>query len=328
MITDYYCRGVMAKVLTNTPMSNALNGLTVNIQSQLPSGSSERLDFLGMIQPVREWIGPREAITPVEYDYTIRNRKWEDTINLPLEWINNDKTGNVNSSIAALGGRLMQWKAKLICDMLNNSTNTTSVYGACFDNLSFFNSAHVFGNGGVTYTNNNAFLTGAGPAKMTAYEAAKSIIQALQQLMSQVDDRGEPVNEDTTAINILVPISTTSQMASVFFQAINLPKLDTGSGSVDNPVLGWKSVIPNMNLIATPRLTLNVSGSTASMILLKGDSNACPLIYQENLGERKITMKGAGSDYEHDQDSWQYGVRLVGNVGYGRPWEAVQMTYT
>lgn len=320
-ITDYYCRGVIAKVLTTTPMSNGLNALAVNINSMLPAGSSERLDFLGTIGPMREWQGTRDPQQPAEYNYTIKNRKFELTAFLPLDWIKNDKTGNVNQVFGQLGGRMAQWKAKLIADLINNGTAGGSY--TAFDGLAFFNSSHVYGtSNSVTVNNIVSFTTGAGPANITAYEAAKSLVKAIQQIMTFLDDRGEPVNEDITALTVVVPAVANSQMAGVFYQAVNLPKLDTGSGSVDNPVFGVKQQIPTINLLVTPRVT----GTAA--YLVNTSPNAVPFVFQENIGERLMTAKGAGSDFEHDHDGWEYGIKTVGNAGYGRFTDALQIAYS
>lgn len=321
MITDYYCRGVIAKVITTTPMSNGINGLAININSMLPAGGNERLDFLGTIGPMREWQGARQSAQPIEYNYTIQNRKFETGAVLPLDWIKNDKTGNVNQTFGQLGGRMQQWKAKMIADLINNAT-AGGLYVA-YDKLAFFSASHVYGPAQSVAVNNIVpFTTGAGPALITAYEAAKSLVKAIQQILGFLDDRGEPINEDITALTVCVPLIANSQMAAVFYQAINLPKLDTGSGSVDNPVFGIRQQVPTISLITTPRLTGN------NVTIVNSTPNAVPFVFQENIGERLMTTKGAGSDYEHDHDAWEYGMKTVGAAGYGRFTDAVQIQYT
>jgi len=317
MITDYMCRGILAKVLTTTPLSNGLAALAVSVSSALPAGSSERLDFLGTVAPMREWQGSRQAVQPIEYNFSIKNRKFESSIMLPKDWIVNDKTGNVSQAMSQLSNRYAQWRPKLIADLLNNAT-VAGAYAA-FDGLSFYNAAHVYG----TSTVNNVipFSTGAGPTLITAYEAAKSLVKAIQQIITFLDDRGEPINEDITDLTVVVPALANSQMAAVFFQAINLPKLDTGSGSIDNPVFGIGKMF-NIHLLVTPRITgVNVH-------VLNTSANAAPVVFQENLAERLMTIKGAGSDFEHDHDAWEQGLKSVGNAGFGRFTDAVQIQYT
>lgn len=318
MISDYMCRGILQKIITTTPLSNGLAALAVNITSQLPAGSSERLDFLGTIAPMREWQGSRQAVQPIEYNFAIKNRKFESSVLLPKDWLVNDKTGNVTMAIAQLPQRYAQWRPKLIADLLNNGL-TGGAYAA-FDSLAFYSASHVYGQG-VGVNNIVPFATGAGPALITAYEAAKSLVKAIQQIITFLDDRGEPINEDITDLTVVVPVLANSQMASVFFQAINLPKLDTGSGSVDNPVFGIGKAF-NIHLLVTPRVTGN------NVHLINTSANAAAAVFQENVSERLPTIKGPGSDFEHDHDAWELGYKSVGNAGFGRFTDAVLLTYT
>jgi phage major head subunit gpT-like protein len=320
MITDYYCRGVLAKVLTTTPMSNQLGGLAVNVNSQLPAGSAERLDFLGTIGPMREWVGQRQAAQPIEYSYTLKNKKWENTVQLPLDWIKNDKTGNVQMAFSQLGQRLDQWKAKLIADLLNNATAGGAYVG--FDGLAFFSASHAYGVGAsVTVNNIVSYATSGGPTLITPYEAAKGLAKAWQAMLSFLDDRGEPINEDITDLTVCVPLVTGSQMGASFQQACFQDKLDTGSGTLDNPVSGLKRAV-NINLVLTTRLTGN------NVAVINSSPNAAAFVFQENMGERLITALGAGSDFEHKNDAWEYGLKSVGNAGYGRFTDAAQIQFT
>lgn len=317
MITDYMCRGILAKILTTTPLSNGLAALAVNVNSALPSGSSERLDFLGTVAPMREWVGVRQSVEPIEYNFTIKNRKFESTILLPKDWIVNDKTGNVSMAQSQLANRYSQWRPKLIADLMNNAAAGGSYLS--FDGLSFYNSAHTFGQ--TTVNNVIPFATGGGPALITAYEAAKSLVKAIQQILTFLDDRGEPINEDITDLTVVVPAIANSQMAAVFFQAVKLPKIDTGSGSVDNPVFGIGMGF-NLHLLVTPRIVGN------SVHVINTSANAVPFVFQENKAELLMSIKGAGSDFEHDHDAWEQGLKSVGNAGFGRFTDAVQIQYS
>ena len=322
MITDYYCRGVLAKVLTSTPLSDTLASLAVNVNSQLPAGSAERLDFLGTIGAMREWVGQRQAAQPIEYSYSLKNKKWENTVQLPLDWIKNDKTGNVQMAFAQLGNRLGQWKTKLIADLVQNGAAGGAYVG--FDGLAFFSASHAYGvNQSVAVNNIVSYATSGGPTLITPYEAAKGIAKAWQAMLAFLDDRGEPINEDVTGLTIVVPLAVGSQMGASFQQAISQDKLDTGSGTLDNPVNGLRSALANgVKLILTPRLTGN------NVAVFNSSDNAVPFIFQENLGERLVTALGAGSDFEHKNDAWEYGMKAVGNAGYGRFTDAVQIQFT
>lgn len=66
-----------------------------------------------------------------------------------------------------------------------------------------------------------------------------------------------------------------------------------------------------VKLAANPRLSY-----TKQFVTLRTDAPASALIRQE---EESITMsaKAEGSEYEHDNDAHQYGIKALRNVGYG-----------
>ncbi len=316
MITDYGVKGLIGAGLRSrpTPMSDMVDALAKLVDSQVAAGQTERLDFLGSVPAMREWVGTREAKNVLQQFHTATLKKFESTVDIPLDLLVNDKTGQVSEIAGGLPRRKRQWKTKLLVDLLNNGALTTQV---AFDGLSFFNDAHTWN--GQTYDNNltHAAATGTTP---TANEAADAICEAIQQLYSFKDDQGEPLNEDMTDLTIIVGTDNGNGV----LQGAKNQKLDTGTGTKDNPVLGWANATGlKLNIIITPRYT---TGSSFVMINSSGD--ACPMVFVENLSEMKLSSKAAGSDFEHDNDAWQYGIKAVGVGAYGRFTDAVLQTFT
>ena len=101
-ITDYGVKAALGRALESTPQSDKLANLAFKVQSQLPAGDGEKLDFLGMVPALREWVGARSAKKPLEHKYSVTLKKFESTVELPLDWINNDKTGLVQSQMSML----------------------------------------------------------------------------------------------------------------------------------------------------------------------------------------------------------------------------------
>lgn len=313
MITDYGVKGLLYKALAVTPESDKLSNLARYVPSELPAGAAEKLDFLGMVPALRKWIGPRIAKKPNEYHYTVTLDKFESTIDLPLDWVNNDKTRQVQQSASSLVQRYNpQWRAARIARLIN-AANTE----LCFDGLSFFNTAHVWGDSG---TINNALTfpaaTGTTP---TANEAANAIVAMFAALVAFKDDRGEPMNEDITAVTIVVPGGNAVLSAAVW-QAVSETNLDTGTGVRTNPVKGLPVKI---DIVQSVRITL-----TDRIVMVNASPNACPFAFLENTADFRLTSKAAGSDFEHDNDAWEYGIKAVGEAGFGRFTDAVQTEFT
>lgn len=315
MITDYGVKALIGAGLRNkaTPMSDLIDQLAPTVDSQVPAGQTERLDFLGAIPALRKWIGSRQAKRVLQQLQTAVLEKHEATVDIPLDLVRNDKSGQVGEIAGALPMSLRRWKTKLLFELLSAADGTT--LGTAFTGKSFFATDHSWN--GRTYDNDltHAAATGTAP---TANEAADAICEAIQKLYSFVDDQGEPINEDMSRLVIVV--GTT--IGNAIFQAVNQATIDTGAGTRDNPVVGWKRGLA-IDVLVSPRYT-----DADAFAMLNASPGACPMVFVENQGERMLTSKAAGSDYEHDQDAWQYGVKAVGVGAYGRITDAVLMTFT
>jgi hypothetical protein len=268
-ITDYGVKGLIYKGLVQTPMSSQLEKLAQTVESMLPAGSVERLDFLGNVPALREWVGPRSAKKVIQTLHSATLKKYEGTAEIALDLVRGDKT----SQVAKIGGQLVarasQWRAKQLATFVNNAAATTS--GVCFDGLSYFNDSHVWN--GQTYDNNisHAAATGTTP---TANEAADGISEAIQALWSFVDDQGEPINEDMT--DILVVVGPTN--AATHLQAVSNSELDTGTGTRDNPLNAYTKLGIKVTMMTSPRITL-----ADKCAVFNVSPNACPMVFVENL---------------------------------------------
>ena len=309
-ITDYGVKAALGRALETTPQSDKLANLAFKVQSQLPSGDGEKLDFLGMVPALREWVGPRSAKKPLEHKYSVTLKKFESTVQLPLDWINNDKTGLVQQQMSMLAVRYNpQWYGKRIAALLNAGASGTG-----FDGKAFFADDHSWGDSG---TIDNLLVYNAATADApTANEAATSIVEAVSALMGFKDDRGEPINETMSAMTIVAP---TGAIGAAVLQAVKEKNLDTGTGVRTNPVLGLGLMI---DVLVSPRITVQ------RMFCVNSTAGAVPFVFIENTGEFKRTMKGPGSDFEHDNDAWEVGIKAVGEAGYGRFTDATSTQFT
>ena len=309
-ITDYGVKAALGRALEQSPSSDKLANLAFKVQSQLPAGDGETLDFLGMVPALREWIGPRSAKKPLEHRYSIVLKKFESTVQLPLDWINNDKTGLVQQQMSMLSMRYNpQWYGKRIAALLNTGATATG-----FDGKAFFADDHTWGDSG-TVDNLLGYNAGTADAP-TANEAATAIVEAVGALMGFKDDRGEPINEAMTSLTIVAP---TGAIGAAVLQAVKEKNLDTGTGVRTNPVLGLGL---NIDVLVSARITVQ------RMFCVNSSPGAVPFVFIENTGEFKRTMKGPGSDFEHDNDAWEVGIKAVGGAGYGRFTDATSTQFT
>ena len=67
---------------------------------------SETYKWLGQAPAMREWIGGRMAKGFRENGLTIANKKFEATLEVPLDWMRRDKTGQIMVRILSTGQKL------------------------------------------------------------------------------------------------------------------------------------------------------------------------------------------------------------------------------
>lgn len=309
-ITDYGVKAALGRALVATPQSDKLANLAFKVKSNLPAGDGEKLDFLGMVPALREWVGKRSAHKLNEFKYTVVLKKFESSVQIPLDWINNDKTDQVNRSMGMLATRYNpQWYGKRVANLLNTGETATG-----FDGLAFFATTHAWGDSG-TISNKLTYPAATGVIP-TANEMASAIVQAVATLQGYLDDRGEPLNENITKITVAVP---PGDLAAAAIQACREKNLDTGTGVRTNPVLGLGLEI---ELVVSARITVQ------RMFVVNSSPDAVPFVFLENTGDFNRTMKGPGSDFEHDNDGWEVGIKAVGEAGYGRFTDAVSTQFT
>jgi hypothetical protein len=311
-LTDYGVRGILLSMLAETPMSDQLLQLAFQFESDLPAGKSEDLSFLGAIGVLKEWGEAGRNITqPKEYDFTLRNLKFSGGVRIPNDWAENDKTGQVRDKLGDLVKRRSQFWSKRLAALINVGETSTKT----IDGVAFFADAHA------KYSSFDNLLTYAAASGVapTPLEAANAIYAAYIAMLGYLDDQGEPANE---GLSKLVITCGTDIGASVM-QAVTQDILDTGAGTKDNPLKSMRAAGISLSAVVTPRIS-----TTAKMQVWNASPNAKPLLIQRNSKGSKLSMKGAGSEFEHDNDSWEYALKEVGETGFGRPWEANQTEFT
>jgi phage major head subunit gpT-like protein len=273
---------------------------------------TENYKWLGFTPALREWIGGRNAKGLRENGITIENKKFESTLEIAVDDLRRDKTGQIDIRIGELADRVNEHWAKLLSTLIINGESQ-----ACYDGQYFFDTDHSEGDSG-TQTNKLAAgdygeLNVATPTNPTAYELSLVILKMIQHLYGIKDDQGEPMNSNALKFLVMVPV----QFWGNAQQAVTSGLLNSGSGSIENPLRNTKVTI---DVVANPRLTW-----TNKLTLLRTDGRAKPFIRQEEEGI-KMTAIAEGSEEEFLNDRHLYGVKTIRNVGMGYWQHAVLAT--
>jgi phage major head subunit gpT-like protein len=276
---------------------------------------SETYKWLGMVPALREWIGGRNAKGLRDNGITIVNKKFEATLEIAVDDIRRDKTGQIDVRIGELADRVTQHWAKLLTTLI---TNTTAV---CYDGQYFFDTDHSEGDSGtiknLLTSSEVSELTVSTATAPTSAEMADIILGLIEYMYGFKDDQGEPYNEDAKKFLLMVP----TNMWGAAVKAVTSNLLNNGSSTFDNPLKGVsESEGLSINVAHNPRLT-----GTTVCYLFRTDGRAKPFILQ-NEEDMKVSALAEGSDHEFKEDKHLYGVKALRNVGCGYWQHAVKAT--
>jgi phage major head subunit gpT-like protein len=262
---------------------------------------SETYPWLGMAPAMREWIGGRQAKGFRENQITIANKKYESTMEVPVDWIRRDKTGQIMVRIAEQTERANAHWAKLLNQLILDGENTK-----CYDEQFFFDTDHSEGDSGTQ--DNDITYDVTTTTAPTAGEMETAILKAIQQIIGFKDDQGEPMNENAQKFLVMVPVPFMSAAAAALGASIIIDASTSRSNVIQllSSMAGF-----TVGLAVNPRLTW-----TTKLAIFRADGQLAPFIRQE---EEAITVDAIaeGSEEEFKNDHHLYGIKAIRNVGYG-----------
>ena len=269
---------------------------------------SETYKWLGMAPAMREWIGGRQPRGFRENGITIANKKFEATLEVLMDEIRRDKTGQVMLRVRELAERANSHWASLLSALIIAGEST-----ACYDGQYFFDTDHSEGDSGSQSNDiTNDITTTTAP---TAGELQTSILLATQAILGFKDDVGEPMNENAREFLVMVPVPYLGAAAAALGATV--------ISQTSNNIMALGSLGGfTYKMAVNPRLTW-----TTKLALFRTDGAVSALIRQEE-EPIKITALGDGSEEEFKNDRHLYGVKANRNVGYGYWQKACLVTHT
>ncbi|MEX3009000.1 Mu-like prophage major head subunit gpT family protein [Hoeflea sp. TYP-13] len=266
--------------------------------------ASETYVFLGQSPAMREWIGGRQAKGFTGEGLTIFNKHYEATIEVQKKDARRDKTGQLRARMDDFTDRAQTHWASLLSALLLNGASSL-----CYDGQYYFDTDHVEGKSG-TQSNKIDVDISALPATLHGTVAAPSveemqqaILKGIAQILSFKDNEGEPMNENAREFLVKVPIG-------LYLTAV---------AAVSN--LTTANLAPNLNPNIVAGLTVNVQMNarltwTDTFAIFRTDSPIKGFIRQTEQ-ETEMKAKAEGSEYEFDNDAWQFGIDNWRGAGYG-----------
>jgi phage major head subunit gpT-like protein len=267
---------------------------------------SETYKWLGMAPQMREWVGGRQAKGFRENGITIVNKTYEATLEVLLDEIRRDKTGQVMVRVRELAMRTNAHWAKLLSDLIVGGEA-----GLCYDGQFFFDTDHSEGDSGTQ--SNDITYDSASTTIPTAAEMEAAILKSVETMIGFKDDQGEPMNEEAMSFLVMVPVSFMAATAA----ALKNPVIVDSNGSRTNTIANLGGF--SFELAVNPRLSWTTKFAT-----FRTDGQTKPFIRQEEEGVT-ISAIAEGSELEFKENKHNYGVKAIRNVGYGY-WQHAVLT--
>ncbi|MCM1161500.1 MAG: Mu-like prophage major head subunit gpT family protein [Roseburia sp.] len=266
--------------------NKAFDGVTTNhekIATTVPSTTAEtNYKWLGQIPQMREWIGDREIQSLSAYDYIIKNKKFEMTVSVPRDDIEDDQYGVYTPLFSNMGESAAQHPDILCFDALKAGFTEK-----CYDGKTFFAEDHPSGKGGKRTASNLSH----DKLDADSYEAART------SMMSITGDKGKSLN---LVPNLLVVSPANEKAARLILKA--------------DQINGTTNVLKDTAelLVAT-----ELADMPDAWFLLCTNRFLKPIIFQKR---KEIKMTSLTKDDDQNvfmRDEFVWGADGRSNAGYG-----------
>ena len=265
----------------------------------------EHHKWLGTVPQMREWGTGRLAKGLRTESYDVANAKYEATIEVDRDEIDDDQTGQIRLRIQELARRAATHKDKMIADLLNNGDQAGYL---AYDGKVFFADDHESGASGAQDNLLTFAVADDDVDVFTATEGKTALQNAIEAMMLYLDDQGEPGDRDQGGLVIVCPWAQYYR----WLEVINASVIN----NTTNVMTSAARVIP------FSRLT-----TAGKWFLLKTNEGIRPFIFQDR---RPIEFDAVekGSEQAFHQEKYSYGVSGRYRLAYGEWRYAVQTTFT
>lgn len=304
-LTDKAITGLYYNAIEQGPYAWVKN-LSMEITS---TQDTETHAWIGMPPTFREWVAERQSKGFNDFDYSLKNKDYESTIEFHERDLAEDKTGQLQLRIQQHADRALSHPAKLLTTLLENGPSAL-----CYDGQYYFDTDHSEGDSG---TQDNDLTYNADTATApTAAEMEDATLAAIQKMLGYVDDVGEPLNEGAREFGVMVPTPFWKAARAAASSGVILD----GGQSRNNLITTFDDL--KVNVIVNPRLTW-----TDKFVVFRMDGYVKPFIDQVR-EPLTVDILGIGSEYHFNTRQVKSSLKKAGAFGYGFWQGAVLTTFT
>ena len=269
----------------------------------------ERYRFLGTLPQLREWVDGRLAKGLLSEKYDITNLKYESTIEVDRDEMDDDQTGQITMRIAEMAESAATHKDYLLELLIKNGEQAGF---NSYDGVPFFSEAHESGKSGAQ--SNLIEAAAADEDVPTTAEFRAAIAKAIAKMVGYLDDQAQPIRipPSPAGFRVIVPPAT----MFTAMEALGLPL----APSAISPLA--QNILQNVGQVFTfPGLT-----TVNEFYLAKVDAAIRPFIFQDRM-PIEFGSQGPGSPEEFKREKYLYGVRARYAIAYGRWYYCVKVKF-
>ncbi|MFA5801536.1 MAG: Mu-like prophage major head subunit gpT family protein [Thermoleophilia bacterium] len=252
----------------------------------------EGYSWVGEVPGMREWIDERVVKALKDYDYSIKNKRWESTIAVEVDAFEDRKLGQYQIRVKNLGNAAAQHLDELVFGTALAGADTA----LCFDGQYFIDTDHPLGDTGTTFSNKGT--TALNP---TSYAAARVAMRKFK------NDEGRSMALVPT--DLIVPPDLEDDAHKI----TDSEYVAGGTGGSATMTKNWLK--GTARVIVSPHLT-----DTNNWFLVCGNKPIKPIILQMRKRPEFNELTNANSsDKVFFTDTYYFGVKARYNVGYSLP---------
>ena len=237
--------------------------------------------WMGQIPNMREWIGSREVQNLMAYSYTIKNKTFEMTIQIPVNDIEDDQYGIYAPLVSEVGLSAKKHPDSLVFELLGKGFAEK-----CYDGVSFFSDKHPTGKGKTVQSN-------MGNKKLSA----ESYAEARAQMMMIK-------GESNRSLNIVPDLLVVAPQNESVARELLFADYIAGQSNINKNTC---------DLLVVPEL----SDYADQWYLCCTKRYIKPLVFQQREKAKLICKNMENDDNVFFDDEIIYGVKARYNVGFG-----------
>jgi len=274
------------------------------------AGSETHYGWIGQLPGMRKWTGERVVKNLQARGYVLANEKYEDTIGVPRDKIEDDQIGVYGNYVEALGRSAKVWGDQLVAAAILAGTTA-----ACFDGQPVFHNSHpqdMDDAGSATYQNNfDATGTGGGVARPLTHDNFRLVVETM---MAYKGDNGIPfgINPNT----LFVGPSNRTRALQVVKADLIAPSATFGAEASAGPQTNVFA--GEYSIVVTPFIT------DASWYVLDTTKPIMPFVFQVRNAAEFTFLNRPDDQSSFLRDEWLFGVRARGAAGYSLPFLAAR----